>query len=89
VVFLEGGRVRGGDSRIFYTGTYSENGGQFTAQIETDLHTNAPGMSSVLGRDRAHITLKGTTSGDSGQMTGTAIEAPGVVFQAVLTRIGN
>ncbi len=89
VVVLQGGRLRGSDSRIYYTGSYTEAGDQFTAQVATELHTNTPGLASVFGRDHTNISLRGTTKGDSAQMTGTAAEAPGVSFQAVLTRIAD
>lgn len=89
VVVLQGGKLRGGDSRLYYTGSYTETGDQLTAQVVTELHTNAPGSGSVFGRDHANISLRGTTKGDSAQVTGTAAEAPGVSFQAVLTRIAD
>lgn len=81
VVALQDGKISGGDSRIYYTGTYSESGVQFTAQVKTDAHTPTPGMVSVFGVDRVNITLKGTSTGDSAQLTGTAAEAPGSVFK--------
>jgi hypothetical protein len=87
VVFLEGGTLRGGDSQMFYTGSYSENGGQFTAEVQTDVHTR-PSI-SVFGMDRVHIRLSGTTNGDSALMTGTATEAPGITFRAVLKRLAG
>jgi hypothetical protein len=46
-------------------------------------------MASVFGIDRVNITLKGTANGDSAKMTGTAREAPGVSFQATLTKIAD
>jgi len=89
VVFLQGGKLRGGDSRTYYVGTYAENGRQFTARVTTDQHTDVPGMSSVFGVDRAHITLLGTSTVDSAEMTGTAAEAPGISFRARLMRIAD
>jgi hypothetical protein len=89
VVVLQGDKLRGGDSRIYYIGTYSQSGDQFTADVETDAHTQVPGMASVFGVDRAHINLTGRVTGDSAQVTGTAREAPNVSFQATLTRIGD
>ena len=46
-------------------------------------------MDSVFGVDRTHITLLGTSLGDSAEMTGTATEAPGISFRATLTRIAD
>ena len=89
VVVLNAGKLRGGDSRITYSGTYVQNGDDFTATVETDAHTNVPGMGSVFGIDRAHVSLKGKSVGDSATMTGTAREAPGVQLQAALSRISD
>ena len=91
VVVLEGGKLRGGDSSIYYIGTYTRDGDQFTAQVATNAHTKVPGVRSVsvFGVDKVNITLNGTVNGDSAQMTGTAREAPGVAFQALLTRIAD
>jgi hypothetical protein len=89
VVFLQGGKLRGGDSRIYYVGTYDENGGQFSARVTTDQHTDVPGMSSVFGVDRSNINLRGIGTVDSAEMKGTAAEAPGISFRAVLTRIAD
>lgn len=89
VVFLQAGRLRGGDSSNIYVGTYSENGKLFTAQVRTDRHSNFPGLLPVFGVNPAHITLTGTSSGDSAEMTGAATESPGIAFQATLTRIGD
>ena len=87
VVVLQGGKVRGGDSGLYYAGTFAENGDQITAQVATNRHT--AGIGSVFGRDRVNISLKGTAKGESAQMTGTAVEAPGVTFQASMTRIAD
>jgi hypothetical protein len=89
VVVLQGGKLRGGDSRNFYVGTYSENGSRVTAQVTTDTHTDMPGLRSVFGMDPVHLSLSGTVNSDSAEMTGTAAEAPGISFGAALTRIAG
>jgi hypothetical protein len=35
------------------------------------------------------LTLKGAQNGDMADFEGTALQAPGVAFKAVLTRIGD
>jgi hypothetical protein len=86
VVALQGGKLRGGDSSMYYVGTFTEAGNQATAQVESHRHT--PGLASVLGRDDAHISLRGTVQGNSARMTGTAREAPGVNLSVTLTFLG-
>jgi T3SS negative regulator,GrlR len=89
VVFLQDGKMRGGDAALFYIGTFKQNESEFTADVTTDRHTQYPGIVSVFGKDRVHISLKGTSTHDSAVMQGTAIEAPGVKFSAKLSRIGD
>lgn len=89
VIVMAGGKLRGGDSSMYYTGTYAVKGNQVTAQVITDAHTKIPGMASVFGIDRVTITLTGKLTGDNATLTGSAREAPNVPFQAMLTRIGD
>lgn len=87
VVVLENGTIRGGDSAMFYVGHVSENGNDLTAEVEGKQHTNVPGMRSVFGVNHTHIKLAGKLSGNTASLTGTAREAPGVSFQARLTKL--
>lgn len=87
VVTLNDGKVGGGDSAIYYVGTYSENGNQFTGEVLTDRHS--PGMPSVFGVDKLQISLKGTTDGDKAQITGTSQQAPGLTLHGTLTRLAD
>jgi hypothetical protein len=89
VVFLQDGKLRGGDAALFYIGTFKQSGSEFTAEVVTDRHTQYPGIVSVFGKDRVHISLKGSSTLDSAVMQGTAIEAPGLKFTAKLSRIGD
>jgi hypothetical protein len=85
VVVLEDGNLRGGDSGMYYFGTFTETGNQATVDAESHRHT--PGTASVLGRDDANLSLRGTVQGNSAQLTGTAREAPGVTLQVSLSLI--
>src|SRR5580700_7465704 len=88
VIVLENGTIRGGDSMLFYRGTFSESGDKFTAHVVTGKHTTIPGMNSVFGRDIVTITLSGTTSADSKAIIkGSAKEVPNVSFDATLSFI--
>ena len=87
VVILQDGTLRGGDSGMFYIGTYKMTGTAFEATVRTGRHTGA--MDSVLGVDNANLSLKGTFSGNAANLNGTAREAPGIAFQAVISRLGD
>ncbi|WP_316160556.1 GrlR family regulatory protein [Bradyrhizobium sp. SZCCHNRI20481] len=87
VVVLAGGQLRGGDSGIAYSGTFAQNGDDFTAKVVTSRH--AQGNPSVFGIDAATISLTGKSSSTSATCVGTAAQAPGLTFQAVLNRISD
>ncbi len=38
VVILHDGQLRGGDSMIYYVGTYKQDGDEFSAEVRTDAH---------------------------------------------------
>lgn len=89
VVVLSGGTLRGGDSMMYYIGTYTENGGQFTASVDVDVHSTVPGMVSVFGpsKNRVHIDLQGQSTAESATAKGSSPQAPGIGFNAKLTRL--
>lgn len=89
VVVLSGGIIRGGDSSMYYHGSYTIVGDQLKAEVKTDAHTKVPGLASVFGVDRVNITLTGKINGDTAALHGTAKESPGIAFQAVLSRIAD
>lgn len=88
VVVVADGTVKGGDSGMYYIGTFQEANNQFTAALHVQRHSNVvPGIVSVFGLDNVHLTLQGTSTANSANVGGTAAEAPGVQFQAQLTLI--
>jgi hypothetical protein len=87
VVVIQNGSIRGGDSSMFYSGTYVERGAEFTATVVSKKHTSVVGIDSVFGKDTVTIALKGSSTDNSALLTGVAREAPGVSFEAKLTRV--
>jgi hypothetical protein len=51
-------------------------------------HNPDPGFKPLFGTDMITLTLKGAQNGDMVDFE-TALQAPGVAFKAVLTRIGD
>jgi hypothetical protein len=88
-VVLQGGKLWGGDEGLYYVGSYTEAGNQFSAKVSTDRHAKVPGLQSVFGKDRVNISLSGTTNGDVVNAKGTAVEAPGISFSATLTKLSD
>jgi hypothetical protein len=87
VLTLANGQVRGGDSCLAYSGTFVQQGDSFIANLTTMRH--AQDLQSVFGLDEVNINLTGKSSGANVTCIGTAAEAPGVIFEAVLTRISD
>jgi hypothetical protein len=87
-VTLVDGILSGGDSGMFYIGSYEAGAGVITANVKTGRHT--PGGESVLNIDDATIVLNGTTpSASTAIITGAAKEAPNLLFQASLELISE
>lgn len=89
VVYAKDGRLWGGDSIIYYIGTYDVRDNQLTAIVSINKHSNISGFGSVFGVDRATITLSGRVEGDNIVTRGSAREAPGIPFDAHLTRLSD
>jgi hypothetical protein len=87
VVVVQDGTIQGGDSTMYYTGNITENGRDFSAQVESRVHTYVAGIQSVFGVNHAHIKLVGKINGDTAVAQGTATEAPGLAFHAKLSKI--
>jgi T3SS negative regulator,GrlR len=84
VIELRDGKVTGGDTGLAYTGSYVADGDKFTAFIATKRHT--PGQPSIfgLGIDEADLTLTGNSTPTKASCAGTAKQAPGLAFEAIL-----
>jgi hypothetical protein len=83
VVVLQDGRVMGGDSGYFYTGTYTETGHAFRATIAvTPFVDGVQSVFSTLGKN-LQLTLVGTLSTD-----GASATAQGELSAAPQMRIG-
>jgi hypothetical protein len=89
VVELNDGKVTGGDTVLAYTGSCVVDGDKFTAFIATKRHS--PGQQSIfgLGIDEVNLTLTGKSTPTTSSCIGTAKQAPGLVFEAVLVRMAD
>ena len=84
IITLAAGKIRGGDSALFYVGSYVIENGELPAEVKTARYATNPAFVSVFGIDNADISLRGQASGDSATVIGTAKQALGVSFQASL-----
>jgi hypothetical protein len=82
IVHLANGLISGGDSIFTYSGCYEIDEDRFTAALTTRRH--AAGPTTVLGADEVEVKLVGKINGTTASCSGTAEQAPGVVFEATL-----
>jgi hypothetical protein len=82
IVHLTNGKISGGDSIFTYGGSYEIDEDRFTATLTTRRHSAGP--PTVFGIDEVEVTLTGTFNGRMASCSGTAEQAPGVVFEATL-----
>jgi hypothetical protein len=91
VVFVQDGKIRGGDSGMFYVGTLSKSGDDLNIQVECKPHVEITREKplSVFGVDHLHLDLKGKVDGNGAIFTGHAKETPKLTLQAKLTKISD
>jgi hypothetical protein len=85
MITLTDGRMSGSDAVLTYSGSYQQNGDDFTAAIRTRRY--AEGQPSLFGIDDLDLTLAGTSREKTAACTGTARQAPELSFEATLIRI--
>lgn len=89
VIYATSGKLRGGNSGFAFTGNYVRKGEEIHVKISTLRHNPDPGFKPLFGTDMITLTLKGAENGDMVDFEGSALQLPGVVFKAILTRIGD
>ena len=89
-VLSQDGAIQGGDSDIFYVGTYKAEGDRLSGEFRTGKHSQGPGT-SLFGRNSVRVKFEGRRSADgkSATVQGTSPDAPGLTFNAILTRLSD
>jgi hypothetical protein len=85
VIHAIGGKLRGGNSAFAFIGDYQNMGGMITAKVSTQRHSPDPDFKPLFALDSVTLTLNGRTNGNMVDFEGSALQAPGVHFKAVLT----
>ncbi|MHC2439162.1 hypothetical protein ACVMB0_006537 [Bradyrhizobium sp. USDA 4451] len=83
IVRLANGKISGGDAMFTYGGSYQLDEDRFTAVLTTHRYADGP-FTTVFGCDEVEARLTGTFNGNRAVCSGTAKEAPGVLFEATL-----
>lgn len=59
VAYLTDGQLHGGDSMMYYTGTYTHVDGVLNASLTISKHTNDTSMFSIMGIETATFEVTG------------------------------
>ena len=89
VIYAIEGKLRGGNSAFAFIGSYSGEGDSIQVRISTERHNDDPAFRPLFGTDRITLTLRGRDGGSLVDFEGTALQLPGVVFRATMTRISD
>lgn len=86
IAILQDGRILGGDSFFYYTGSYSFSRGKWRGEMIVHQHTEAPGLILVFGGREVSCGFTGTYSAGRADIDGTALVGRiSVPFRAALT----
>jgi hypothetical protein len=86
VAIIQNGRIMGGDSYFYYTGSYTFSRGKWRGEMIVHQHTDAPGLNLAFGGREVSCGFTGTFSGGSAEIDGTAlVGTSSVPFHARLT----
>lgn len=73
VLVARDGIARGGDSYLFYTGTYEERDGTLYGEIIINQHTPSPDTTPLFGGRQVGIGFTGRPQGNRFILDGTAL----------------
>jgi hypothetical protein len=86
VIVVDGDRVRGGDSGMYYVGEVTGSGTAIKVRLRVRQHDKS--KQSVFGDvDDFTLTLNGKRQGDQYVFEGRADRASSLKFQAILMRV--
>jgi hypothetical protein len=85
IAILQSGRILGGDSFFYYTGSYSFSRGKWRGEMVVHQHTESPGLVLVFGGREVTCGFTGTYAAGQADIDGTALVGQiSVPFHAVL-----
>ena len=83
VIVLRDGRMAGGDSHFYYTGTYTCENGRWRGNLITNEHTRSVGELPLFGGREVTSGFSGTYTSDEAFATGMSLVGKtSVLFEA-------
>ncbi|WP_169568809.1 GrlR family regulatory protein [Sneathiella limimaris] len=87
VLHFSNGEINGGNSALFYVGTYSVDGNTLNAEVRTKRFTISGEVASIFGVDDITIHMEGEIDGDTIVIDGVADEVPDMQMRGKLSRV--
>ena len=85
VIVLHDGKIAGGDSYFYYTGSYRGDHAKWRGELITTEHTKSVGTRPLFGGREVTCGFTGTYAGDGAEVEGTALVGKtSVSFHATL-----
>src|SRR4026209_2035823 len=85
VIMLFDGKIAGGDSYFYYTGSYTAERGKWRGELITNEHTKSAGARPLFGGREVTCGFTGSYSADAADVNGTALVGKtSVAFHAKL-----
>jgi hypothetical protein len=73
VLVLRNGKMLGGGSHAYFTGSYSAKNGIFKGELVFGLHTPPPSNHVLFNANEVGMGISGSYDGDQAELTGTAL----------------
>ena len=73
IIVLRDGKIAGGDSYFYYTGSYTGDRGKWRGELTTHEHTRSAGTLPTFGGREVTCGFSGSYSADGAQVQGTAL----------------
>ena len=73
VIVLLDGRIVGGNSHFYYTGSYTADRGKWRGELTTRQHTKSAGVLPLFGGREVTTGFSGTYTADSADVQGAAL----------------
>ncbi|WP_315835978.1 GrlR family regulatory protein [Bradyrhizobium prioriisuperbiae] len=89
VIYAQDGKLLGGNSAFAFIGSYDGGDDAISVVCSTVRHNEDPNFRPLFGIDKITLTLKGKRQGEELQFEGGTTQLPGVVFNSVMTLIGD
>jgi len=86
IIVLVDGRIAGGDTHFYYTGSYTANNGKWRGELTTFQHQKPVGVQPLFGGREVTCGFTGTYSDGFADIDGTALVGSySIAFRAHLT----